>query len=684
MAQIRTMRRLTAAVSAAALSIGMVIAVPGLAQAAPGDTEIQILGINDFHGRIQANGEEAGAAMLAGAVKQLRADNPNTVFAAAGDLIGASTFESFVAHDEPTIDALNEAGLDVSSVGNHEFDQGYADLIDRVVPAANWKYLSANVVPKAGSDWSPLDKSWITEVGGVKVGFVGAVTEHLNELVSPGGIKDLVINDIATAVNAEATTLKADGAKIVVLLVHEGYATTDCTAELANSTSDFGKVVSALNADVDAVISGHTHLEYDCSQPVSAWAGRAVTERPIMSAGQYGYGLDQLNFTVNSAGVVTKVETTNLHLTVEVPDPANPGKTKWIPNDDYASDAATEAIVADAVANAEVLGAKSLGKIAGPFYRANLADGSENRGGESNLGNLVAEAQRWATRSKTTGSAQIAFMNPGGLRADMVGNNEKGYPATLTYKQAATVQPFANTLVNMTLTGKQIKKVLEQQWQPEGASRPFLRLGVSAGFTYTYVEKAKAGQHVIAMYLNGKKIKPKQKYSVTVNSFLSTGGDNFAELANGANMRDTGQTDLAGMVDYMAAKASGKKALKVDNSQRSLAVKFPKKAPKAYKAGDTLKFTVGSLTFPAPTDADRVHDKKVRLKMGKKVLGTFKVSGLDSTDPFDATGTATIKVKLPKTIKKAKKSVTIEGVQTGTSIKVKLTIKKSTAKKGKK
>ena len=97
--------------------------------------EIQILGINDFHGRIANNtaGDEAGAAVLAGAVKQMRAQNPDTVFAAAGDLIGASTFESFIQKDKPTIDALNEAGLEVSAVGNHEFDQGYDDLVNRVM-----------------------------------------------------------------------------------------------------------------------------------------------------------------------------------------------------------------------------------------------------------------------------------------------------------------------------------------------------------------------------------------------------------------------------------------------------------------------------------------------------------------------------------------------------------------------
>ncbi|MEO7131803.1 MAG: ExeM/NucH family extracellular endonuclease, partial [Dermatophilaceae bacterium] len=193
--------------------------------AAAADHQIQILGINDFHGRIQQNGQEAGASVLAGAVEQLRSENPNTVFAAAGDLIGASTFESFIAHDKPTIDALNAAGLEVSAVGNHEFDQGYDDLINRVMApydpitnpfgGAEWTYLGANVKLKASGD-PALDPTWVRDFGDVQVGFIGAVTEHLDELVTPAGIAELDITDIPTAVNAEADQLKAAGVDIIV------------------------------------------------------------------------------------------------------------------------------------------------------------------------------------------------------------------------------------------------------------------------------------------------------------------------------------------------------------------------------------------------------------------------------------------------------------------------------------
>lgn len=214
--------------------------------------------------------------MLAGAVKQLRTANPRTVFAAAGDLIGASTFESFIAHDKPTIDALNEAGLDVSAVGNHEFDQGYDDLVNRVMapydPVSNpfggaeWQYLGANVRMKATHD-PAIDATWTTTLGGVEVGFIGAVTEHLGELVSPAGIADLEIEDIVTATNREAAALKAGGADLVVLLVHEGAPQATCDSAV-DPTNDFGKIVNGVDDDVDAIISGHTHLTYNCLVPV--------------------------------------------------------------------------------------------------------------------------------------------------------------------------------------------------------------------------------------------------------------------------------------------------------------------------------------------------------------------------------------------------------------------------------
>jgi len=636
--------------------------------------DVNILGINDFHGRIKSNGVEAGAAVLAGAVDQIRAAHPNTIFAAAGDLIGASTFESFIAHDKPTIDALNEAGLEVSSVGNHEFDQGYRDLVDRVMAPASasnpdggaaWKYIGANVKMKA-SGTPALDPTFVKDVGGVQVGFIGAVTEHLPELVSPGGIADIQVTDIPTAVNAEANALEADGVDVIVLLVHEGAPNTDCATMDDDPTSDFGSIITGVNDKVDAIISGHTHLAYNCKFPVAGWAGRPVTERPVVSAGQYGYNLNQLDVSVDPAsGQVLKIDQSILPLTTKQAD----GTYK----SNYPVDAATKTIVDDAVAKADVLGAVPLGDIAGPFKRATRpkADNSgteENRGGESTLGNLVAEAQRWATESPTAGGAQIAFMNPGGLRADMLGNGD-AYPKELTYKQAANVQPFANTLVNMDMTGAQIKAALEQQWQPAGSSRPFLRLGVSKGFTYTYDPAAKT---VTGMWLDGKPVAADKTYSVTVNSFLSTGGDNFGAFATGTNKQDTGKTDLQGMVDFMAEFASDT-PLPVDSGQHAVGVTFPAGAPAAYHPGDTVAFTLSSL---AMTGAGDVQDSSVTISLGDKVLGTAPVDNtvaLGATD--DEAGTASVSVTLPSAT--GARDLRVTGDKSGTTVLVPIMVKKA-------
>ena len=457
------------------------------------------------------------------------------MFAAAGDLIGASTFESFIDKDKPTIDALNSAGLDVSSAGNHEFDQGYNDLVNRVMAPYN-----ATTNPKGGANGSTsrptsgknsddshaLAPTWTKDFGSVKVGFVGAVTEHLPELVSPGGISTIHVTDIVDEVNASASDLKADGADLVVVLVHEGAPNTNCT-DIGNLPPAPTSVPSCRASATTSTPScpGTRTWPTTVSSPCRVGPlGSAVTKRPVVSAGQYGTNVNRLVFTVNTTTGASDREGAAL---LPLKSCANSATTC----NNYPVDAPTQTIVDAAVANSDVLGAVPLGQIAGPFKRGKIADGTtENRGAESTLGNLVAEVQRWATSSPTAGSAQIALMNPGGLRQDLVGTGTGAFPRTLTYKQAAVVQPFANTLVNEKLTGAQLKTVLEQQWQPGGASRPFLKLGLSKGFTYTYDPSAATGSHITGMWLDGTPIVPATVYSVTVNSFLSTGGDNFLEL----------------------------------------------------------------------------------------------------------------------------------------------------------
>ncbi len=621
----------------------------------PGSTTVQVLGINDFHGRLLPDSFSggAGAAVLAGAVNDLETTYPNSVFAAAGDLIGASTFESFVAKDKPTIDVLNAMDLDLSSVGNHEFDKGYADLTDRVMApydagtnpygGATWQYLGANVRDAATGD-PALPETWTESFGDVEVGFVGVVTNETPTLVSPDGVAGLTFEPEYVAANRSAATLMAAGADLIVLLVHEG-APTPAYADAVDPSNDFGEMLANLSPGIDAVISGHTHQAYDHRVPVAAWAGRAVTDRPVVSAGQYGMALNQLLFTFDAAGTVTGLATGIVNLDAGFPP-----------------DAAVQSIVDDAVAEADVLGSVVLGELEAPLYRARTATGSpgSTRGAESTLGNAVANIQLWATQDSGT---QIAFMNPGGLREDMLGaagGDPALYPSDITFAQAASVQPFANTLVTMDLTGAQIRQVLEEQWQPAGSSRPFLRLGTSTGFAYTYDPNAVAGSRILEMRLDGAPIADQDVVKVVVNSFLAAGGDNFTTLVQGVNKADSGRVDLAAQVDYLDANGT----LPVDYGQHAVGI-----TGLTYTKGAQFAFELSSLMMTGPTD---LLDQTVTVKLGEETVGTFPVVNALPTDLFDEHGTAVVAFKVPKSIE-GDTTLTITGDTTGTVVTLDVT-----------
>ena len=510
---------------------------------APSDTvDLQILGINDFHGRLEENarGREAGAAVLAGAVAQLRDENPNTVFVSAGDNIGASTFTSFSQQDNPTLDALAAAGLQVSAVGNHELDRGFDDLVNRVIPRGGFPQLAANVY-RAGTTTPALQESWVTEVDGVSVGFIGVLTESTPSLVTPTGIAGLVFGDALEATNRVAEDLQ-DGdptngeADVVVLLAHEGAGTSDCAA-IAAAQDPFGELVRGASDRVDAILSGHTHLTYDCAYPVAGWAEGQL--RPVVQAGQYGTHLSRLQLTVDrDTKAVTSLAADLL--------PLHDGTVAQ-----YPADPTVAGIVADAVAQAEEVGSVVVGRITGDITRAVAPDGTADRSAESSLGNLVADMQLWATSNAAFAGepARIAFMNAGGLRADLLYTGD----GSVTFADVASVQPFANTLVTMDLTGAQIAAVLEQQWRAEGASQTKLHLPVSEGLTYTYDPDAALGEHILSISLDGEALDAAATYRVVMNSFLAAGGDAFTTFAEGTDRADTGQVDLAAAVAYFEA-----------------------------------------------------------------------------------------------------------------------------------
>jgi 5'-nucleotidase len=510
--------------------------VIGLETGLTGPVDLQLLGINDFHGRLEppttVNGQPVGgAAQLVGLVNQLRAANPNTAWVSVGDNIGASTFVSAIDNDNPTIDVLNAGGLNVSAVGNHEFDKGLADLVGRVDDRADFPYLAANVY-KDGKRVLPGYS--VQTLGGVRVGYIGVVTEQTGSLVSPDGIAGVEFRDPVAETNTLAAELsdgnQANGeADVLVLLTHEGAATENITS-VAGLVADpvFGDF-TRVSAEIDAIFSGHTHQPYAFEVPVP---GTAKT-RPVIQAEDYGEKLGKAVLTYDPAtGSVTASTAELLSVVGVTPDPA------------------VAAIVDTAKANAVELGKQPLGKITGDILRG-YVNGAENRGVESVMGNFIADVQLDQTREAGRGGAQIALMNPGGLRADL----RYGTDGTVTYAAAFAVQPFANDVVTQTLTGAQIKQVLEEQWQPDGASRPVLHLGVSKGLTYSYDAAQPRGNRIIAssLKLNEVVVDPAGSYRVTSNSFLAAGGDNFVTLAKGTDRKTTGDNDLTMLVNYFAA-----------------------------------------------------------------------------------------------------------------------------------
>ena len=602
---------------------------------------IDIATINDFHGRIEADGAAAGAAVLAGAVQSVRDANPNTIFAAAGDLIGASTFTSFIQDDNPTIDALNLAGLDVSAAGNHEFDKGWADLEGRVQDRADWEYISSNVfLTETGEP--ALAPAWVKELDGVRVGFVGAVTEDLGSLVSPEGIKDLEVRDIADSVNAVADDLRdgdpANGeADVVILLVHEGASTVE--ADSITPDSPLGEIVYGVDDDVDAIVSAHTHLAYN----------HVIDGRPVVSAGQYGENMGVMNLKVDPKTKKLLSIVNEIRPLTEAGKPLYPA----VPE--------VQAIVDTAKKEADVLGAVKVGEITADFNRARQSDGkTENRGGESTIGNFVADVQKWAT------DADVAIMNPGGLRANLAyaATGESDPAGNVTYREAATVQPFANTLVTLNLTGEQLKGVLEEQWQPAGASRPFLKLGVSKGLVYTYDPNAAQGERITSIMLNGEPIDPAASYLVAANSFLAGGGDNFFTFAQGTGKKDTGKIDLQSMVDWFAAN----KTATPDYAQRAVGVVLGAADADGYSAGDQVTIDLSSLAFsagePAPGD--------VTLSLGDTQLAS---GAIDPTvvDATDEVGRASLTFTVPEGLSGAQQ-LTVAVASTGTSVQVPITI----------
>ncbi|OII11044.1 hypothetical protein BIU97_09335 [Curtobacterium sp. MCBA15_009] len=626
----RRRRRTASGAAFATAGVLVALSIPSAALAAEGDTTIDIIDVNDFHGRIESEGtaadKAAGAAKLAAVVQSWRETNPNTIFASVGDNVGASTFTSLIQRDEPTIDALNAMDLDVSAIGNHELDKGQDDLTGRIEDRAEWPYISANIV-REGTTTPAFQPFEVVEKGGVKVGFIGATTEDLIPgLVSPGGVEGLAMAPVVSQVNryAEQLTDGVDGngeADVLVLLVHEGAATgarADATAGV------FGRITSGVSERVSAIVSAHTHATYSHSVP-----GPTGVDRPVIQTGSYGVNYGHLQLTVGAdkqlTGITADVRSVN-------------GDTR-VPADRTSVDEVT-GIVTAAKAFADVEGAKPLGTITGDIRRAVQSDRTtENRGGESTLGNNIAEVQRTATARN---GSQVAFMNPGGLRTDLLyaSTGPSDPDGTVTYKEAALVQPFANTLVTEDMTGQQIKDALEQQWQPDGLPRPFLKLGISQGFAYTYDPARGRGERITGMSLDGEPIALDDTLKVTVNSFLSTGGDNFGAFAKGANIADSGQVDLQAQVDYFEQQD----VVAPPTDQNAVGATISPAPAGGFQPGDDVEIALSSLVFSSddPTAAG-----SVTVAAGDGPVLASAAIDATITDNSDEQGHATLTFEVP-------------------------------------
>jgi 5'-nucleotidase len=517
---------------------------------APGQSvEVQVLQFSDFHGHLQpidrvvnrqVVGTYGGAAYLAGLINELTAGfKGETLTVSSGDSIGGSAFYSGLFQDESTIEILNAMGLDASAVGNHEFDEGVDELFRMVeggnhpelgqfgdVPYAgtDFPYLAANVVWE-GTDDPILPPYTIQKVRGVKVGFIGVVTDDTPFLVSPGGIADVEFVDEAVAMNRYAAELQAQGVQAIVGLVHEGgkdggaYSNVITAEDVNAGCGTLSGPVLDINAEtssaVDVLLTGHTHNGFACELTDPSGQPRAV-----VGPGDWGRVLSQTTFQVDRG--TKDVVRDSVSATNHVVDTAT-----------VTPDAEVAAIVAKWVALGDVLGQQVVGQTSEPI----TGDASTtDRDVETEMGNLVADSILWGTKDN---GAQIAFMNIGGVRASL----DQG---DVTYREAYNVLPFNNLLVTITMTGAQIEAVLEQQYVAT-RSRPTLALGVSDGFTYDWDGVTKS---VTNMQLDGVAIDPLASYRVSTLSFLQEGGDGFTAFTAGTELTG-GPEDLANFVAYL-------------------------------------------------------------------------------------------------------------------------------------
>jgi 5'-nucleotidase len=517
---------------------------PAMAQAA--SVDVRILAINDFHGYLRppAGGiriadpadkskkiavAAGGAEHMATLVKQLRQRARNSIFVAAGDLIGASPFLSAMFHDEPTIESMSMMGLEIAAVGNHEFDEGKDELkrmqnggchaIDKCQGphpflGAKFHYLAASTV-ETSTGTTVFPPYEIREFDGIPVAFIGLTLKGTPLIILPTSAAGLEFKDEADTVNALVPELKARGVEAIVVLIHEGGFPTGDYNECPGISGTIVDIVRKFDRAVDVVISGHTHQAYVCE----------IDGRLVTSGDKFG----------------TLITAIDLKLDPKTRDVIGAKADNLIVRSaTLARDPEQTALLAAYDRFAAPIANRRAGSITETLSR------TPNDAGESTLGDIIADAQLAAT---TSAGAVIAFTNPGGIRTDIT----KQEDGAVTYADVFASQPFRNQLVTLSLTGEQIKNMLEQQWLDP--KRPRI-LQVSKGFGYSWDGAKPYGERVVAasMSLNGERIDRTKSYRVTVNNYLSAGGDGFTVLKEGT-AQQFGVFDVDALYAYFRANS---------------------------------------------------------------------------------------------------------------------------------
>ncbi len=544
----------------------------------------KIVAFNDFHGNLQSPGvfradsdsqpvAAGGVDYLAAYVARARAGNPHTIVVSAGDLIGASPLVSALFHDEGTIETMNRLGLDFNAVGNHEFDKGKTELLrmqyggchptDRAnsckgasvgtpVPfeGARFSLLSANVMDTTTGKtlFAPYG---IRQFGKASVAFIGLTLAETPTIVSPGGVADLSFTDEAATINALVPQLRAEGVGVIVVLLHQG-GSQDTTVnpamadinkcasadgsnalDASDSSAHFRDIIGRLDDAVDLVISAHTHSAYNCLLPNKA--GRKI---PVTSASAFGRGVTDIDVTIDAA----PMRVVGIHAVNRVVDRTN---AEVIP------DEAIKRIVDGYDGLVAPLADRVIGTLAAPL--SNKADAA----GNMPAGALIADAQFAATQAAGFGSAEVAFMNPGGVRT---GFTTGPFPHDVTYGEAFAVQPYGNSLVTLSLSNQDIKDVLEQQF-PGCMSQSVQRIMLSSWqLKYQWDSGLPACHKVKNVVLNGDTLVDNcgvvhdaaATHRVTVNNFLAAGGDGFTVFKRGINLRG-GAQDIDALTAYLSA-----------------------------------------------------------------------------------------------------------------------------------